>query len=86
MTDAWTRTLKPPPVAVPRGKPLDTEIRWCMAESVWRFAEANGLIVQSFREVDPLRPVDVPASAAKKLGGKPEDFDWHVFEAVVTRA
>ena len=79
MTKTLTQT-----VAVPRGKPVSTEIRWCVAESVWRFADTNGLIVESFREVDPRR--DVPASAGKKLGGKSEDFDWHVFEAVVTRA
>lgn len=79
----WTKTLTRT-VAVPRGKPVSTEIRWCVAESVWRFADSNGLIVESFREVDPRR--DVPASAGKKLGGKSEDFDWHVFEAVVTRA
>jgi len=83
MTDAWSATLTRT-VAVLRGKPVDAEIRWCMAESVWRYAEANGLIVKSFREVDPRR--DVPASAGKKLGAKSEDFDWHVFEAVVTRA
>jgi hypothetical protein len=52
---------------------------------VWRFADSNDLIVESFREVDPRRD-DVPASAGKKLGATSEDFDWHVFEAVVTRA
>lgn len=81
MTDVQTLTQTVP---VPRGKPVTSEIRWCLAESVWRFAEANGLIVQSFREVDPRR--DVPASAGKKLGARPEEFDWHVFEAVVARA
>lgn len=83
MTDAWSKTLTRT-VAVPCGTPVTAEIRWCMAESVWRFAADNGLVVQSFREVDPRR--DVPASAGKRLGAKSEDFDWHVFEAVVTRA
>lgn len=84
MTDTWTRKLTTPPIPVPRGKPVDAETRWCVAESVWRFAADNDLIVQSFRQADPRR--DMPASAGKKLGGKSEDFDWHVFEAVVTRA
>lgn len=71
-------------VPVPRSTPLTPEIRWCLAESVWRFAESQGFEVVSFREVEPLR--DVPRSVGKSLGGKPDDFDWHVFEAVVSRA
>ena len=82
---AWTKTLTRT-VAVPRGKPVDPAIRWCLAESVWRYAGDNGLIVQSFREVDPRRADDVPPSARRALGAKPDEFDWHLFEAVVTRA
>lgn len=57
-----------------------------MAESVWNFADANGLVVESFREVDPRSVEDIPKSAAVQLGERRDAFDWHVFEAVVTRA
>lgn len=79
----WSKTLTRT-VAVPRNTPVSAEVRWCLAESVWRFAEDNGLSVVSFREVDPRR--DVPVSAGRRLGAQTADFDWHVFEAVVTRA
>lgn len=82
---AWEKTLWRT-VAVSRGKPVDPEVRWCLAESVWRFADENGLVVQSFREVDPRSHADIPASAAQLLGARRDEFDWHLFKAVVTRA
>lgn len=82
---AWSKTLTRT-VPTPRGKPVDAAVRWCLAESVWRFAADNKLIVQSFREVDPRRHDDVPASAARALSARRDEMDWHQFEAVVTRA
>lgn len=79
----WSKTLTRT-IPVPRNTPISDEARWCLAESVWRFAASKGLVVKSFRKVEPRR--DVPASEGKKLGAKPEDFDWHVFEAVLIRA
>lgn len=80
---AWSKVLTRT-VATPRGVPVDAATRWCLAESVWRFAGDNGLAVESFRQVDPRR--DVPVSAGRTLGVRPDEFDWHVFEAVVSRA
>lgn len=82
---AWSKTLTRT-VPVPRGKSVDPVVRWCLAESVWRYAAENGLIVQSFREVEPRQPEDVPGSAGGALGVRRDAMDWRVFEAVVTRA
>lgn len=82
---AWSKTLTRT-VATPRGKPVEPAVRWCLAESVWRFAADNELIVQSFREVDPRQVDDIPASAARAMGQRRDSLEWHVFEAVVTRA
>lgn len=73
-------------VPVPRGTKVSPEIRWCLAESVWKFADARGLSVLSFREADPLPAKDAPKTASHVLGASREEFDWHVFEAVLTRA
>lgn len=81
----WSKTLTRT-VAVERGRPVSPEVRWCIAESVWRFAADNGLVVESFREAEPRRVEDVPKRSAGVLGRRREDMDWHVFEAVVRRA
>ena len=82
---AWPKTLTRV-VPVPRGTKVSLEVRWCLAESVWKFAEARGLSVLSFREADPIPVGDVPKSVHGVLGAARDGFDWHVFEAVVTRA
>lgn len=81
---AWPKTLTRT-VAVPRNSSVTPETRWCLAESVWRYAADNDLSVLSFREVDPRRVDEIPRSV-RQFGVDRDEFDWHVFEAVVTRA
>lgn len=74
-------------VPVPKGQSMnDVQLKWLVAEGMWRAAESDGLVVQSFKEAPRMNHLDVPPRADKKLGAKSEQFDWRVFEAVAQRA
>ncbi len=75
-------------VPVPRGQSAldDRQLKWLMAEGMWRKADADGLVVQSFKEAPRMNPLDVPPRADRRLGAKSDQFEWRVFEAVAARA
>lgn len=74
-------------VPVPKGQGMsDAQLKWLMAEGMWRKAEDEGLVVRSFKEAPRMNPLDVPPKADRKLGAKSDQFDWRVFEAVAERA
>lgn len=74
-------------VAVPKGKSIDdTQLKWLLAEGMWRKAEGDGLVVRSFKEASRINPLDIPPRADRKLGAKSDQFEWRVFEAVAERA
>lgn len=74
-------------VPVAKSDPLDdVQLKWLVAEGMWRAAEADCLVVQSFMEVSPMDPMDVPPKVDRQLGAKANTFEWRVFEAVAQRA
>lgn len=83
---AYTKTYRRT-VPIPKGGGMDdTQLKWLVAEGMWRKAEADGLVVTSFKEAPRVNPLDIPPRADRALGAKSDQFDWRVFEAVATRA
>lgn len=64
----------------------DTQLKWLVAEGMWRAAESDGLTVVSFKEAPRMNPLDVPPRADRALKAKSDQFEWRVFEAVAQRA
>lgn len=83
---AYTKTFRRV-VPVRKGESMpEAQLKWLVAEGMWRKAEAEGLVVESFREAPRMNPLDVPPKADRRLGAKSDQFEWRVFEAVAVRA
>lgn len=83
---AYTKTYRRV-VPIRKGESMsDAQLKWLVAEGMWRAAESDGLVVQSFKEAPRMNPMDVPPKADRKLGAKSDQFEWRVFEAVAQRA
>lgn len=74
-------------VADDKRQPMDDDqLKWLVAESMWRQAADNGLEVVSFIESDPRDPDDIPPRVDRRIGATSDQFVWRVFEAEVRRA